>query len=87
MFDKLILKKIFFNLVIGSEQSAIRYFIQTILMVLIARYNNVSIFGIKEHRNLLLVRGVFGAINFISFGFSLKFINPSDTQVIIIIKS
>jgi drug/metabolite transporter (DMT)-like permease len=69
------------SFVTGSEQSSFRYLIQIVLMIIIANYNNVSILGPKEHRKLLLVRGLFGAVNFISFGFSLKYIDPSDSQV------
>ena len=69
------------SFVTGSEQSSFRYLIQIVIMIIIAKYNNASILGPKEHRKLLLVRGLFGAVNFISFGFSLKYIDPSDSQV------
>ena len=68
--------------VTATEQSAIRYFMQIILMIAIANYNKESILGPKEQRKLLLVRGLFGAISFISFGFSVKYIEPSDTQAL-----
>ena len=67
------------SFVTGSEQSAMRYLMQIILMISIAWHKKLSIFGPREMRVLLLKRGVFGAINFIAFGFSLKYIDPSDT--------
>jgi drug/metabolite transporter (DMT)-like permease len=66
----------------GSEQAAIRYFMQMILMLFTAWYHKVNIFGPREQRKLLLSRGILGSIAFISLGFSLKYINPSDTQTL-----
>jgi drug/metabolite transporter (DMT)-like permease len=66
----------------ASEQSSLRYFMQLALMILIAKRKHESILGPREQRKLLLVRGVFGAINFISIGFSLKYIEPADTQAL-----
>ena len=73
-------KKASFNT--ASEQSSLRYFMQLVLMILIAKCRHESILGPREQRKLLLVRGVFGAINFISIGFSLKYIEPADTQAL-----
>jgi drug/metabolite transporter (DMT)-like permease len=68
--------------VTGSEQSSIRYFMQIILMIIIAKYNKESLVGPKEQRKLLLIRGVFGACSFISFGFSIKYIDESSAQAL-----
>ena len=68
------------SFVTGSEQSAVRYLMQMILMIIVASCNKVNILGPKELRFQLIKRGVCGAISFISFGFSLKFIDPSDTN-------
>jgi drug/metabolite transporter (DMT)-like permease len=70
------------SFVTGSEQSAIRYLMQIILMIIIAKCNKENIFGPKEQRKLLLIRGIFGAISFISFGFSLKYIDESSSQAL-----
>jgi drug/metabolite transporter (DMT)-like permease len=66
----------------ATEQSSIRYFMQIILMIIIAKYNKESLVGPKEQRKLLLIRGVFGACSFISFGFSIKYIQATDAQAL-----
>jgi drug/metabolite transporter (DMT)-like permease len=55
---------------------------QIILMIIIARYNKESLVGPREHRKLLLIRGVLGSISFISFGFSIKYIQATDAQAL-----
>ena len=65
--------------VTASEQSSMRYLMQIFLMVIIAKFSRENIFGPKEQRKLLLIRGVFGSISFISLGFSLRYIEPADT--------
>ena len=68
--------------VTGSEQSAIRYSMQFFIILFIAYRNKINIFGPKEQRRLLAIRGCCGAFAFISLGFSLKYIDPSDTQAL-----
>jgi drug/metabolite transporter (DMT)-like permease len=73
----------------GPEQSALRYFIQFLLMSILVKCNtttthqdNHGLLGPKEHRKLLLIRGTFGAISFISIGLSIKYIDESTSQAL-----
>lgn len=72
----LIKKAKFFS---GTEQTTIRYFIQGLIMLCIARYNKLNIFGEKGDRKLLILRGVFGTIGLTTLHLSLKLIDPSDS--------
>jgi drug/metabolite transporter (DMT)-like permease len=74
----------------GSDQATVRYAIQLIIMVSVARYRQLKLFGAKEQRKLLIIRGIFGMCGLIFLHFSIKLIDPSDsasllhTNVIII---
>lgn len=68
--------------VTASEQSSMRYLMQIVIMICIAKYNKENILGPREQCKLLLIRGIFGAISFISMGFSLRYIEPADSQAL-----
>jgi len=70
------------TIVTGSEQTIVRYLMQMFIMFIIAFYNKVNIFGKKDQRGLLLVRGCFGATAILSMSLSVKYIDPSDTQAL-----
>jgi drug/metabolite transporter (DMT)-like permease len=70
------------TIVTGSEQAIVRYLMQMLIMFIVAFYNKVNIFGNKDQRGLLLVRGFFGATAILSMSLSVKYIDPSDTQAL-----
>jgi drug/metabolite transporter (DMT)-like permease len=70
------------TIVTGSEQAVVRYLMQMFIMLIIAFYNKVNVFGNKDQRGLLLVRGCFGATAILSMSLSVKYIDPSDTQAL-----
>ena len=51
-------------------------------MILIARCKKLNILGVKEHRKLLLIRGLFGFMGLLSLYFAVKLINPSDATAL-----
>ena len=59
-----------------------RYTLQLVVMVIIAKYKKFSLFGVKEHRKLLTLRGFFGFLGLMSLYFSVKLINPSDSTAL-----
>lgn len=67
----------------GSDQAIVRYVFQLLILIVIARLKGLNIFGQPEQRKLLLMRGIFGSIGFISFTFSVKLINPSDSAALL----
>lgn len=62
----------------GTEQAAIRYAIQMLVMFSIAFYNRVNLIGPEKDRKLLLLRGCLGVIGLTTIYVSIKFIDPSD---------
>lgn len=63
----------------GSNQTLVRYLLQLITMIAIARYNKLNIFGEKGGRVILFWRGFFGCCGLIALYFSINFIDPSDS--------
>ncbi|CAF0911128.1 unnamed protein product [Brachionus calyciflorus] len=63
----------------GSEQTAIRYLVQLILMLIIGVYRRENLLGEYGQRKILFFRGVFGTIGLLLITISFKTINPSDT--------
>ena len=70
------------NFVTRSEQMSVYFLIQMILMTILARGKQELLFGPKEFRFKLIQRGLYGTFAFISFSFSLQYIDPSNTEVI-----
>ena len=70
------------NLLNGSEQATIRYSVSLVIVLSIAYYKNLNIFGHRKQRKLLLVRGVVGVIGLVCAYFAIMFINPSDSTAI-----
>ncbi len=68
--------------VTGSEQTVVRNFIQMIIMICIAVPNKVHIFGPKEQRFKLMIRGLFGSTAILTIAYAIKFIDPSDAQAL-----
>jgi drug/metabolite transporter (DMT)-like permease len=66
----------FFNAI---EQTSFRYLFQLITLAIISRYYNENLFGSKEFRFKLLIRGFFGTLALLFLNISVKLINPSDT--------
>ncbi len=66
----------------GSDSAVIRYLIQFVTMLIIAKYKNLNPFGIKEQRKLLTYRGLAGITSLLCGFFAIKFINPSDFKAI-----
>ena len=66
----------FFNAI---EQTSFRYLFQLMTLAIISRYYNENLFGSKEFRFKLLIRGFFGSLALLSLNVSVKLINPSDT--------
>jgi drug/metabolite transporter (DMT)-like permease len=62
----------------ATEQTAIRYIIQAVIMLSVAIYLRLNIFGKKSDRKLLALRGIFGTIGLTTLHISVKLINPSD---------
>lgn len=67
----------------GSEQSAIRYFIQLIIMIIIVKIQGEPLFGAKGQRILLSLRGFMGVFSLLGIYFSVKLINPSDASALV----
>ena len=67
----------------GSEQSAFRYLLQLVVMLIIIFKNKLNPFGKKEDRIRLVLRGIFGMCALISLNFSIKFIDPSDSAALL----
>ena len=63
----------------GSEQACVQYVLRLIILITIARLKGLNIFGKREERKLLALRGLFGALTMIFMNFSLKLITPSDS--------
>ena len=66
----------FFNAI---EQTSFRYLFQLITLAIISQYYNENLFGPKEFRFKLLIRGFFGSLALLFLNMSVKLINPSDT--------
>ena len=66
----------------GADSAAIRYFLQLIVMFIIAKYKKISVFGPPKERRLLTYRGLTGIGGLIFGFFAIKLINPSDLKVI-----
>lgn len=62
----------------GTEQTAVRYSIQMILMLTIAYRQNLNVLGPVKERKLLLLRGIMGTCGLTTLHMAIKFINPSD---------
>lgn len=75
----------------GTEQAAVRYTLQALIMISIAYYKGLNIFGEKNLRGMLLWRGLFGMFGLTFLHIAVKLINPSDaiaifqTKVIIVL--
>ena len=67
----------------GSQISDIRYVMQLLVMIGIAKYKRENIFGPRDQRWTLAFRGIIGAIGLISSGFAIKLIAPSDASSLI----
>lgn len=74
----------------GTEQTAVRYTMQGILMLAIAWHKGLNLLGERGNRKMLVLRGVFGTFGLTTLHLAVKFINPSDavalfhTNVIIV---
>lgn len=66
----------------ASEQTAVRNLIQMLIMIAIAVYNKLNIFGPRDQRTKLILRGLLGSTAIITIAYSIKFINPSDSQAL-----
>jgi hypothetical protein len=60
--------------VTGSEQTVVRHLFQMIIMICIAVANKVNIFGPRDQRTKLMIRGLFGSSAILSLAFAGKFI-------------
>jgi drug/metabolite transporter (DMT)-like permease len=71
------------RLINALEQTTFRYALQLVVMFVIARFNHASLLGPKENRVGLVLRGLFGALNLISYNYCLKLLNPSDATALV----
>lgn len=62
----------------GSEMVVLRFVLQIAIMLPIAIYKKINIFGVKGQRFMLSIRGIFGTIGLLSIYFAITLINPSD---------
>ena len=60
----------------------VRNFLQMVFMIVIAVIQKKNIFGPKEQRLKLFIRGLFGSTAILSIAYSIKFIDPSDAQAL-----
>ena len=67
------------NYLSGSEITTMRYALQIIGMLSIAKYKGEAVFGPRELRWTLVFRGVLGAIGMLSVGFAVKLRTPSHS--------
>lgn len=72
----ILLKKVtFFN---GFDNSAILFLLQLTVLFIIAKVNQLNVFGDKENYKILFFRGFMGGIGLIAYYVSVKLIDPSD---------
>ena len=77
VFSNILVRKApFYN---GFDIALLRFVFQFIILIIIAKCKNLSSFGSKEVRKLLLIRGAIGAIGMPCHFTSLKLVDPSDT--------
>ncbi|CAF0988720.1 unnamed protein product [Brachionus calyciflorus] len=63
----------------GSEQTAIRYLIQLVIMLIIGVYRGENLLGENGQRKILFFRACFGTTGLLFITISYKMIDPSDT--------
>jgi drug/metabolite transporter (DMT)-like permease len=71
------------SLLTAFDQLIIRYSFQFIIAFSICKYKNLSCFGKKSERKLLIIRGLFGISIALSTLFAFKLTHPSDCITII----
>lgn len=75
--DTLISKATFFN---GFENACIRFTIQLLILMSIARYNGLNHLGPEPTRKILVVKGFIGAFGMSCHYTALKLLAPSDMK-------
>ena len=63
----------------ASDIATLRYIIQLLSMLIVCYWTKENPLGPSDMRKTLLIRGIFGTLCYLSFNFSIKFINPSET--------
>lgn len=66
----------------GNENALVRYLLQFICMLPLAIVKKQNIFGKKEQRLILSLRGIFSCIGLIAFYSAISLINPSDAAAL-----
>ena len=66
----------------GNENALVRYIMQLTIMLPLAIAKKQNIFGEKEQRLMLSLRGIFACIGLIAFYSSVSLINPSDATAL-----
>ena len=66
----------------GNENALVRYIIQVIVMLPLAIIKKQKIFGDKEQRLMLSLRGIFACIGLIAFYSAISLISPSDATAL-----
>lgn len=66
----------------GANHSAVRYTIQSIVMVFFIRRSNFEFLGPRNQRKLLVLRGVVGSAAVILSYFSIKYLDVSDVETL-----
>lgn len=67
----------------GSEQAAIRYLVQLVVMSIVIKYKGINLLKIKKQRVLLFVRALLGTIGLTCAYFAFTLIDPADNVAIV----
>lgn len=70
------------ELLTGTEQTAVRYLVQIIIMFAIIYRKNFNLLGPAKQRKLLILRGIMGMLGLTATHLAVKFINPSDAVAV-----